>query len=46
VDSGPEDSWVFKGSWESCRLHDLPHEVLTGSELHRRYPATACPTTT
>lgn len=38
VDSGPEDSWVFKGSWESCRLHDLPHEVLTGAELHRRYP--------
>ncbi len=38
VDAGPEDSWVFKGSWESCRLHDLPHEVLTGSELRRRHP--------
>jgi sarcosine oxidase len=38
IDAGPEDSWVFKGSWESCRLHDLPHEVLTGAELHRRYP--------
>jgi sarcosine oxidase len=38
IDAGPEDSWVFKGSWESCRLHDLPHEVLTGSELQRRYP--------
>ena len=38
VDAGPEDSWVFKGSWESCRLHDLPHEVLTGAELRRRYP--------
>jgi sarcosine oxidase len=38
VDAGPEDSWVFKGSWESCRLHDLPHEVLTGGELRRRYP--------
>ena len=37
IDAGPEDSWVFKGSWESCRLHDLPHEVLTGAELHRRY---------
>ncbi len=43
VDSGPEDSWVFKGSWESCRLHDLPHEVLTGSELHRRYPGYRLP---
>ncbi|MEJ7632922.1 MAG: N-methyl-L-tryptophan oxidase, partial [Rubrobacteraceae bacterium] len=38
IDAGPEDSWVFRGSWESCRLHDLPHEVLTGAELGRRYP--------
>ena len=38
VDSGPEDSWVFKGSWESCRLHDIPHEILTGAELRRRHP--------
>ena len=38
VDAGPEDSWVFKGSWESCKLHNLPHEVLTGAELRRRYP--------
>lgn len=38
VDAGPEDSWVFRGSWESAKLHDLPHEVLTGSELRRRHP--------
>jgi sarcosine oxidase len=38
IDAGPEDSWVFKGSWESCKLHDLPHEVLTGAELRRRHP--------
>jgi len=38
IDAGPEDSWVFRGSWESCRLHDLPHEVLTGAELKRRHP--------
>jgi sarcosine oxidase len=38
IDAGPEESWVFKGSWESCKLHNLPHEVLTGAELHRRYP--------
>jgi sarcosine oxidase len=43
IDSGPEGSWVFKGSWESCRLHDLPHEVLTGSELHRRHPGYRLP---
>jgi sarcosine oxidase len=39
IDAGPEDSWVFRGSWESAKLHDLPHEVLTGAELRRRYPA-------
>ena len=33
IDAGPEDSWVFKGSWESCKQHDLSHEVLTGAEL-------------
>jgi sarcosine oxidase len=38
VDAGPENSWVFKGSWDSCKFHDLPHEVLTGAELLRRYP--------
>ena len=38
IDAGTEDSWVFRGSWESCRLHDLPHEVLTGAELKRRHP--------
>jgi sarcosine oxidase len=38
IDAGPEEGFVFKGSWESCKLHDLPHEVFTGSELHRRYP--------
>ncbi len=38
IDAGPAESWVFKGSWESCKLHDLPHEVLTGAELRRRFP--------
>ena len=38
IDAGPEDSWVFKGSLESCKLHDLPHEVLTSSELKQRHP--------
>lgn len=38
IDAGPEDSWVFQGSWNSCRLHNLPHQVLTGAELRRRYP--------
>ncbi len=38
IDAGPEDSWVFKGSLESCKLHGLPHEVLTSSELKQRHP--------
>lgn len=38
IDAGSEDSWVFQGSWRSCKEHDLPHEVLTGAELHRRFP--------
>ena len=38
IDAGPESSWVFKGSWDSCKLHDLRHEVLTGAEVRRRYP--------
>lgn len=38
IDAGPADSWVFKGSLQSCVEHDLPHEVLTGKELHDRFP--------
>ncbi|MBI3972623.1 MAG: N-methyl-L-tryptophan oxidase [Chloroflexi bacterium] len=30
---------VFEGSLRSCELHGLPHEVLTGTELRRRFPA-------
>lgn len=43
IDAGPEGSWVFDGSWRSCRMHDLPHEVLTGSEMRRRYPGYRLP---
>ncbi len=46
IDAGPEDSWVFQGSWLSCKQHDLPHEVLTGAELHRRFPGYNLPPTT
>lgn len=38
IDAGPADSWVFKGSHQSCIEHDLPHEVLTGTELAERFP--------
>src|SRR5260370_38630478 len=46
IDAGPEDAWVFKGSWDSCKLHDLPHEVLTGAEVRRRFPGYHLPADT
>lgn len=38
LDIGPEDGWVFKGSLQSCLDNDLEHEVLSSSEMSRRYP--------
>lgn len=38
IDCGPADSWVFKGSLQSCVEYDLPHEILTGRELNERFP--------
>src|SRR5437868_3203126 len=38
VDAGPPGSRVVEGSLESCRIHDLRHEVLTSRELTARYP--------
>lgn len=43
IDAGPADSWVFKGSHQSCIEHDLPHEVLTGTELTQRFPGYQLP---
>ena len=38
VDAGVPGSRVLEGSLESCRIHGLPHEVLTGPEVNRRFP--------
>jgi sarcosine oxidase len=43
VDAGPE---IFEGSLRSCEEHDLPHVVLTGAELGRRFPAYRLPADT
>jgi sarcosine oxidase len=43
IDASAEDGEVFQGSLRSCELHDLPHEVLTGAELHRRFPGFELP---
>jgi sarcosine oxidase len=39
VEGGPEDGPMFRGALEAAELHDLPHEILTGEELRKRYPA-------
>jgi sarcosine oxidase len=39
LEVGYPDGDVVLGSLESCRVHDLPHEVLSAAELMRRYPA-------
>lgn len=38
IDGGPPDSACFAGSLRSCEIHDLPHAVLTGGEVNRRFP--------
>lgn len=43
IDAGPAESWVFKGSLQSCVDHDLPHEVLTGTEMAARFPGYQLP---
>lgn len=39
LDVGSPGSEVFEGSRRSCVVHDLPHEVLGGRDLRRRFPA-------
>lgn len=39
IDAGPPGSFVFERSLQSCKLHDLPHQVLTGVELRQKFPA-------
>jgi sarcosine oxidase len=37
---------IFESSRESCRLHSLPHEVMTSAELSTRFPAYRLPSDT
>jgi sarcosine oxidase len=43
VDASEPDGIVFAGALESCRLHDLAHEVLTSAELTKRFPGYRLP---
>lgn len=36
---GPEDSTTFSGSLRASEQWDLDHDVLTATEVHRRFPA-------
>ena len=40
VEGGPR---IFEGALRSCHEHDLPHEVLDGDEVGRRFPAYRLP---
>jgi sarcosine oxidase len=45
IDAGREDGELFGGALASARLHELPHEVLTGAEINARYPGYDLPST-
>ena len=43
LDIGQDGSEIVRKSLESCRLHNLPHELLTASEVASRFPGYALP---
>jgi sarcosine oxidase len=43
IDSSHRDGEVFSGSLRSCELHDIPYEVMSGSELAERFPGYRLP---
>jgi sarcosine oxidase len=45
VDAGAPGSSIFQGALKSSQLHGLPHEVMDGNELHRRFPGYRLPRT-
>lgn len=44
IDAGDVDHFVFRESKRSCDLHDIPHEVLTATQLMTRFPGFRVPT--
>jgi sarcosine oxidase len=43
IDAGPEGGGLFHGALTSARLHDLPHEILTGAAVNDRFPGYRLP---
>jgi sarcosine oxidase len=45
IDASDRDDELVRDSLKSCEIHDLPFELLTGSELRDRFPAYQLPET-
>ncbi len=43
IDASAEREALFQGALASARLHDLPHEVLTGEAVNARFPGYRLP---
>lgn len=43
IDAGESNGEIVQGALESCRLHNLEHEVLTAAELRQRHPGYVLP---
>jgi sarcosine oxidase len=43
IDAGDEHSDTIKGSLQSCREHALAHDVMSGSDVSRRFPGYRLP---
>ncbi len=43
IHAGKESSDVFQGSKQSCEIHNIPHEVMTGLEVNHRFPGYQMP---
>ena len=43
LDAGPPGSPNYEGTLLSCAQHDIPHEVLTGAEIAKRFPGYRLP---
>eukprot|EP01037_Dinobryon_pediforme_P001483 gene1483-1505_t len=46
LDASPEDDPLFQGALHSAKLHALPHEVLTGTQINARFPGYRLPAET
>jgi sarcosine oxidase len=43
IDASAPDGEVFAGSLRSCEIHELPHEILSGAQLSKRFPGYRLP---